>query len=196
MQPPSCHAIMIWSAHYSSISLLLNFGATCRLHVLRSGSACPALTDHEALGDPAGQDPESGELVLRTADGTEISLPSSLLRLVVSAANNLAAGRTVMAIPAEVTLTPAEAGTAEPVTALPGQIPRTGRHTVGTAAGEPSPAANQAGRRAGISRLSRAPVGRAAQNRRHSSCVWRKINRTRQRVVAGERIRKSRDRLV
>jgi excisionase family DNA binding protein len=47
--------------------------------------------------------------VLRTADGTEISLPSSLLRLVVSAANNLAAGRAVMAIPAEVMLTPTEA---------------------------------------------------------------------------------------
>jgi excisionase family DNA binding protein len=47
--------------------------------------------------------------VLRTADGTEISLPSSLLRLVVSAASNLAAGRAVMAIPAEVLLTPAEA---------------------------------------------------------------------------------------
>src|SRR6202034_1644039 len=39
----------------------------------------------------------------------EISLPSSLLRLVVSAANNLAAGRAVMTIPAEVTLTPTEA---------------------------------------------------------------------------------------
>jgi excisionase family DNA binding protein len=69
----------------------------------------PAPADHEALGDLAGQDPEAGELVLRTADGTEISLPSSLLRLVVSAANNLAAGRAVMAISAEVTLTPAEA---------------------------------------------------------------------------------------
>jgi excisionase family DNA binding protein len=48
-------------------------------------------------------------LVLRTADGTEITLPQSLLRLVVSAANNLATGRAVMAIPAGVTLTPAEA---------------------------------------------------------------------------------------
>ncbi len=47
--------------------------------------------------------------MLRTADGTEISLPQSLLRLVVSAASSLAAGRAVMAIPAEVTLTPAEA---------------------------------------------------------------------------------------
>ena len=32
---------------------------------------------------------------ITTADGTEISLPQSLLRLVVSAANNLAAGRAV-----------------------------------------------------------------------------------------------------
>jgi excisionase family DNA binding protein len=69
----------------------------------------PAPADHEALGDLAGRDPEAGELVLRTADGTEISLPASLLRLVVTAANNLAAGRAVMTIPAEVTLTPAEA---------------------------------------------------------------------------------------
>jgi excisionase family DNA binding protein len=69
----------------------------------------PAPGDQEALGDLARRDPEAGELVLRTADGTEISLPSSLLRLVVSAANNLAADRAVMTIPAEVALTPAEA---------------------------------------------------------------------------------------
>jgi excisionase family DNA binding protein len=70
----------------------------------------PVSADHEALdGLRAREDLGDGELVLRTADGTEISLPQSLLRLVVSAANNLAAGRAVMAIPAEVTLTPAEA---------------------------------------------------------------------------------------
>ena len=39
----------------------------------------------------------------------EISLPSSLLRLAVSAASNPAAGRAVMTIPAEVTPTPTEA---------------------------------------------------------------------------------------
>jgi excisionase family DNA binding protein len=70
----------------------------------------PEPADHEALeGLRAHSDLDDGELVLRTADGTEITLPSSLLRLVVSAANNLAAGHAVMAIPAEVTLTPAEA---------------------------------------------------------------------------------------
>jgi excisionase family DNA binding protein len=70
----------------------------------------PEPADHEALeGLRARSDLDGGELVLRTADGTEITLPSSLLRLVVSAANNLAAGHAVMAIPAEVTLTPAEA---------------------------------------------------------------------------------------
>jgi excisionase family DNA binding protein len=70
----------------------------------------PVPADHEALDSlRAREDLGGGELVLRTADGTEISLPSSLLRLVVSAANNLAAGRAVMAIPAEVMLTPAEA---------------------------------------------------------------------------------------
>jgi excisionase family DNA binding protein len=70
----------------------------------------PIPADHEALDDlSAREDLGDGELVLRTADGAEISLPASLLRLVVSAANNLAAGRAVMAIPAEVSLTPAEA---------------------------------------------------------------------------------------
>ena len=39
----------------------------------------------------------------------QISLPRSLLRLVISVANNLAAGRAMMSIPAEVTLSPAEA---------------------------------------------------------------------------------------
>lgn len=70
----------------------------------------PVPADHDALeGLGSREDAGEGELVLRTADGTEISLPSSLLRLVVSAARNLAAGRAVMTIPAEVTLTPAEA---------------------------------------------------------------------------------------
>ena len=70
----------------------------------------PVPADHEALDSlRAREDLGGGELVLRTGDGTEISLPSSLMRLVVSAANNLAAGRAVMTIPAEVMLTPTEA---------------------------------------------------------------------------------------
>jgi excisionase family DNA binding protein len=70
----------------------------------------PVPADHEALDGLRGrEDLGDGELVLRTADGTEINLPQSLLRLVVSAANSLAAGHAVMAIPAEVALTPAEA---------------------------------------------------------------------------------------
>jgi len=70
----------------------------------------PVPADHEAFDSLRTQEGlDGGELVLRTADGTEISLPASLLRLVVSVANSLAAGRAVMAIPAEVTLTPAEA---------------------------------------------------------------------------------------
>jgi excisionase family DNA binding protein len=70
----------------------------------------PVPADHEALDSlRAREDLGGGELVLRTGDGTEISLPSSLLRLVVSAASNLAAGRSVMTIPAEVMLTPTEA---------------------------------------------------------------------------------------
>jgi excisionase family DNA binding protein len=70
----------------------------------------PEPADHKALdGLRARGDLGDGELILRSADGTEITLPPSLLRLVVSAANDLAAGHAVMAIPAEVTLTPAEA---------------------------------------------------------------------------------------
>jgi excisionase family DNA binding protein len=70
----------------------------------------PLPADHEALDGLRGrEDLGDGELVLRTADGAEISLPQSLLRLVVSAAKSLAAGHAVMAIPAEITLTPAEA---------------------------------------------------------------------------------------
>ena len=70
----------------------------------------PVPADHEALDSlRAREDLGGGELVLRTADGTEIGLPSSLLRLVVSAASNLAAGRSVMTIPAEIMLTPTEA---------------------------------------------------------------------------------------
>jgi excisionase family DNA binding protein len=70
----------------------------------------PVPADHEALDELCErQDLGDGELLLRTADGTEISLPRSLLRLVISVANNLAAGRAMMSIPAEVTLSPAEA---------------------------------------------------------------------------------------
>jgi excisionase family DNA binding protein len=73
------------------------------------GTCAAATGTAEEHRKSAREDLGGGELVLRTADGTEISLPSSLLRLVVSAANNLAAGRAVMAIPAEVMLTPTEA---------------------------------------------------------------------------------------
>src|SRR6185437_14861264 len=70
----------------------------------------PVPADHKALDElREREDLGDGELLLRTADGTEIRLPQSLLRLVVSAAGSLAAGRAVMAIPAEVTLSPAEA---------------------------------------------------------------------------------------
>jgi excisionase family DNA binding protein len=70
----------------------------------------PVPADHETLDDlRAREDLGGGELVLRTADGTEISLPASFLQLVVSAANTLAAGQAVMTIAAEVSLTPAEA---------------------------------------------------------------------------------------
>jgi hypothetical protein len=99
----------------------------------------PVPADHEALDSlRAREDLGGGELVLRTGDGTEISLPSSLLRLVVSAASNLAAGRAVMTIPAEVMLTPAEAaellglsrplwpGSSNAATSRPNSCPRAG----------------------------------------------------------------------
>jgi excisionase family DNA binding protein len=114
----------------------------------------PVPVDLEALDSLRAGGPGGGELVLRTADGTEISLPASLLRLVVSAANNLAAGRSVMTIPAEVTLTPTEAaellGLSRPFAARlleRGDIPSE------LLAREPAPA-NQAGR---CARLPRSP---------------------------------------
>jgi excisionase family DNA binding protein len=69
----------------------------------------PLPADHDALDDLNSRGDLAGdELVLRGADGSEIRLPESLVRLVKMAAASLAAGQAVMAIPAEVTLTPAE----------------------------------------------------------------------------------------
>jgi hypothetical protein len=48
-------------------------------------------------------------VVLRTADGAEVAVPPSLLRLIIAAADDLAARRAVLAIAADVELTPAEA---------------------------------------------------------------------------------------
>jgi excisionase family DNA binding protein len=100
-----------WTAHRLHLFQLRHGGIMPREGVLSQATRIdPVPADHEALDSLRAQEGLSGgELVLRTADGTEISLPSSLLRLVVSAVNNLAAGRAVMAIPAEVMLTPAEA---------------------------------------------------------------------------------------
>lgn len=70
----------------------------------------PVAADHEVFDELSERrDLGDGELLLRTADGAEISLPRSLLRLIISIANDLAAGRAIMAIPAEVTVSPAEA---------------------------------------------------------------------------------------
>lgn len=69
----------------------------------------PAPAEHDALGELISHADASAELVLRTADGAEHLVPRSLLRLLIAAADDLAAGRAVMAIPAEVELTPAEA---------------------------------------------------------------------------------------
>jgi excisionase family DNA binding protein len=69
----------------------------------------PLPADQDALdGIRSRGDLPGDELVLRGADGSEIRLPESLVRLVKVAADRLAAGQAVMAIPAEVTLTPAE----------------------------------------------------------------------------------------
>jgi len=69
----------------------------------------PLPADQDALdGLKSRGDLPGDELVLRGADGSEVRLPESLVRLVKMAADRLAAGQAVMAIPAEVTLTPAE----------------------------------------------------------------------------------------
>lgn len=69
----------------------------------------PVPADRDALdGLKSRGDVPGDELVLKGADGSEITLPDSLVRLVRAAADRLAAGQAVVAIPAEVTLTPAE----------------------------------------------------------------------------------------
>jgi excisionase family DNA binding protein len=65
--------------------------------------------DHDALVQMGRLDLPATELVLRSADGSEMRLPGSLVQLVFAAADDLAAGRSILAIPAEVSLTPAEA---------------------------------------------------------------------------------------
>lgn len=50
------------------------------------------------------------ELVLRHPDGTVIPLPPVLTRLVAASLRELAAGHTVIVLPSETMLTPAEAG--------------------------------------------------------------------------------------
>jgi excisionase family DNA binding protein len=48
-------------------------------------------------------------LVMQTASGRDIALPDSIVRFVAATVDDLAAGHTVLALPAETTLTPAEA---------------------------------------------------------------------------------------
>jgi excisionase family DNA binding protein len=69
----------------------------------------PAPAEHDALDELISHADDSAELVLRTSDGAEVAVPPSLLRLLIAVADDLAAGRAVMAVPTEVELTPAEA---------------------------------------------------------------------------------------
>lgn len=68
----------------------------------------PAPAEHDALDELISHADASAQLVLRTSDGSEVAVPPSLLRLLIAAADDLAAGHAVMAIPAEFELTPAE----------------------------------------------------------------------------------------
>jgi excisionase family DNA binding protein len=68
----------------------------------------PAATEHDALDQLVSRVDGSAGMVLRTADGAELTVPPSLPRLIIAATDDLAAGRAVMAISAEVELTPAE----------------------------------------------------------------------------------------
>lgn len=70
----------------------------------------PSAEDRVALDSLRLLGAAGGELVLRSAEGVETSLPHTLVRLVLAAAGDLAAGRAVLAIPAEVELTPSEVG--------------------------------------------------------------------------------------
>lgn len=70
----------------------------------------PSAEDREAIDSLRSFAAAGSELVLRSADGVETSLPQPLLRLLLAAADDLAAGRAVLAIAAEVELTPSEVG--------------------------------------------------------------------------------------
>lgn len=72
--------------------------------------AQPTQGDRTALEDLRSHSQVGLELLLRTSDGVEISLPPQLVGLVTAAVDALAAGRAVLAIPEEVCLTPAEVG--------------------------------------------------------------------------------------
>ena|ERR1700722_8860701 len=70
----------------------------------------PEPGDREASDELKAHSRADVDLVLRTSDGTEIHLSQQLANLVMAAVDSLAVGRAVLAIPEEVSLTPAEVG--------------------------------------------------------------------------------------
>lgn len=81
-----------------------------RTSILSRAARIDPVPAEQELFSAALQDavePES-RLVLRGADGHEVVLPDSLTRFLVAAVQDLAAGNTVLALPMETRLTPAE----------------------------------------------------------------------------------------
>ncbi|MFD8559627.1 helix-turn-helix domain-containing protein [Streptosporangium canum] len=68
----------------------------------------PVNADREVLAELQAADRPQAQLVLRGSSGRDIVLPEGLVRLVLAAAQDLAAGNAVLALPVETRLTPNE----------------------------------------------------------------------------------------
>ncbi|GIH71857.1 excisionase family DNA-binding protein [Sphaerimonospora thailandensis] len=69
----------------------------------------PIDSDRELLAELRSADPPCARLVLRGSDGRDTVLPEGLVRLVLAAAQDLAKGNSIVALPVETRLTPSEA---------------------------------------------------------------------------------------
>ncbi len=69
----------------------------------------PHPSHREALSATSRMAAGEGEVILRSADGSEQPLPAELVRILVASADELASGHAVTVLASEVRLTPAEA---------------------------------------------------------------------------------------
>ncbi|WP_405710960.1 helix-turn-helix domain-containing protein [Streptomyces xanthophaeus] len=75
----------------------------------RAGKVEPNPAHQGALAAAARMTPDSVELLVRTPDGGELTLPTELVRVLLASAGELARGHAVTVLASEVQLSPAEA---------------------------------------------------------------------------------------